>query len=624
MLFASLLLGTLAVAGRCGVPLEPFTWREPFMVAYFLGKAFLAEYFLRRANPAWMFWCSCVLVPLITRRLGPGRLPPLHRARNYMFASILLLLGCASLLQWSTDEDECLVRIEEEYEWLADGGDCGGPSLAEPVENATHLTFDHTVYDREHASLAAAPTWHLAFLLLSVGVYPRILFIYHFATLGAHLTRGWHSDLDEPMSLVDALAHFSSSFGLLHLTTGFTGTFVLADIPWVLGLLPHGSWDMLVAAGHIFDDSWLRVHTLFAFDSPIALLGWVFAPRLVIVVNAFIVWQRDPLLWVHEVPIGTFPFAAEWTAAGFFQFLGSLLCLPTYIFFALAMVRITLKEMQYYRALILEGYNAAAGPYVPLLRRRAFWILRHLYFDLAQVAAPPGFPWGLITCALAFLLVGLPLVEGALVFVLSSISGGFAVNLVSFVARSLVFVGASMLLGFTTAYEGDNGMGVQVFGRQVLLIPPAVWNALVMIPQGVAQAQPPTTPAAPPQPVHWPPPLHVPDEKEGSAPEQLICPISRCVMRSPAVTPAGTSYDYEALATWIAANHKYPMNERPGELKIDDLAPNLVVRNLVQEFIDTRELKSPPRKTEAEELERNKTKRQRKNASMDGEAAYLY
>ena len=38
----------------------------------------------------------------------------------------------------------------------------------------------------------------------------------------------------------------------------------------------------------------------------------------------------------------------------------------------------------------------------------------------------------------------------------------------------------------------------------------------------------------------------------------------------------------------------------------------------------TRELKSPPRKTEAEELERNKTKRQRKNASMDGEAAYLY
>jgi hypothetical protein len=63
-----------------------------------------------------------------------------------------------------------------------------------------------------------------------------------------------------------------------------------------------------------------------------------------------------------------------------------------------------------------------------------------------------------------------------------------------------------------------------------------------------ACAQAPAEPAPPP-PVHWPSPLELPDEiasrSRAELPEAFVCPLTMGLMRLPAITPRGTSYEYE-------------------------------------------------------------------------------
>ena len=103
----------------------------------------------------------------------------------------------------------------------------------------------------------------------------------------------------------------------------------------------------------------------------------------------------------------------------------------------------------------------------------------------------------------------------------------------------------------------------------------------------VANAPPARAPAAPRDHVqHWPPPLDlrgVPDSIP--CPECAICPITFTCMLSPAVTPRGTTYEREAIVRWIHANHRYPGGEGPGVLTVDDLAPNIALRQAVEAWV---------------------------------------
>ena len=94
----------------------------------------------------------------------------------------------------------------------------------------------------------------------------------------------------------------------------------------------------------------------------------------------------------------------------------------------------------------------------------------------------------------------------------------------------------------------------------------------------------PRSAAAAVLPRHFPPPLPPAPEAWQNAPAEFICPITRGLMLLPVITPLGTSYEWEALAGWIGANHRYPSGEG-GELLLEMLAPNLALRNLIEKWI---------------------------------------
>ena len=99
--------------------------------------------------------------------------------------------------------------------------------------------------------------------------------------------------------------------------------------------------------------------------------------------------------------------------------------------------------------------------------------------------------------------------------------------------------------------------------------------------------------AVPDAPTHWPAPLRIPKSIETRmiqstlvAPEAFVCPLSLDLMRQPAITPRGTTYDREALSRWVIAESRYPAREAASPLLMDQLTPNLTVRNLIQAWLD--------------------------------------
>ena len=55
---------------------------------------------------------------------------------------------------------------------------------------------------------------------------------------------------------------------------------------------------------------------------------------------------------------------------------------------------------------------------------------------------------------------------------------------------------------------------------------------------------------------HWPEPVRLPEwVDEEKAPRHFRCPITLCVIREPAVTPAGISYERSALMQWLEHQH---------------------------------------------------------------------
>ena len=95
------------------------------------------------------------------------------------------------------------------------------------------------------------------------------------------------------------------------------------------------------------------------------------------------------------------------------------------------------------------------------------------------------------------------------------------------------------------------------------------------------------------RPKHWPPPLIIPeslDDLRGddAAPREFVCPLTFGLMRQPAVTPHGTTYDYEAVRSWADAQGRYPANESKQPLLHSELTPNRVLRNMIEEWVAAR------------------------------------
>ncbi|KAL3151050.1 hypothetical protein ABBQ38_012919 [Trebouxia sp. C0009 RCD-2024] len=86
--------------------------------------------------------------------------------------------------------------------------------------------------------------------------------------------------------------------------------------------------------------------------------------------------------------------------------------------------------------------------------------------------------------------------------------------------------------------------------------------------------------------VHWPPPLHVPDHLEDSPqlPDSFKCPITFGIMKEPATTRNGLTYDRPAIMKWIEQHRRDPTTSL--KLKAHHLSPNLSLRSVIQNWVD--------------------------------------
>lgn len=70
---------------------------------------------------------------------------------------------------------------------------------------------------------------------------------------------------------------------------------------------------------------------------------------------------------------------------------------------------------------------------------------------------------------------------------------------------------------------------------------------------------------------------------EERAPSHFKCPITLCVMREPAVTPAGITYERSALMQWLDHQHVEPSTKR--RLKRSHVVPNLTLRAMIEDWL---------------------------------------
>lgn len=84
---------------------------------------------------------------------------------------------------------------------------------------------------------------------------------------------------------------------------------------------------------------------------------------------------------------------------------------------------------------------------------------------------------------------------------------------------------------------------------------------------------------------HWPGPISFPDWlNEENAPAHFRCPITLCVIREPAVTPAGISYERAALMQWLDHQHTEPSTKQ--RLKRSHVVPNLTFRAMIEDWLE--------------------------------------
>ena len=66
-------------------------------------------------------------------------------------------------------------------------------------------------------------------------------------------------------------------------------------------------------------------------------------------------------------------------------------------------------------------------------------------------------------------------------------------------------------------------------------------------------------------------------------PNEFKCPITMSIMRVPASTPTGETFDYEELGQWILMKGTYPTNPSK-KLSVTELHPNLYLRSEIDKW----------------------------------------
>ena len=88
-----------------------------------------------------------------------------------------------------------------------------------------------------------------------------------------------------------------------------------------------------------------------------------------------------------------------------------------------------------------------------------------------------------------------------------------------------------------------------------------------------------------PPPSRWPAPILLPDGLDDcDAPDALVCPITQELMTEPAlVTTSGRTFQRDAITRWVNEHGTDPLR-RNEPLTVRDLAPNLAVRQMVEQW----------------------------------------
>ena len=83
---------------------------------------------------------------------------------------------------------------------------------------------------------------------------------------------------------------------------------------------------------------------------------------------------------------------------------------------------------------------------------------------------------------------------------------------------------------------------------------------------------------------HWPGPVAFPEWLDDeTAPRHFRCPITLCVMREPATTPAGITYERAALMRWLDHQRTEPSTKQ--RLKRSHVVPNLTLRAMIEDWL---------------------------------------
>ena len=76
------------------------------------------------------------------------------------------------------------------------------------------------------------------------------------------------------------------------------------------------------------------------------------------------------------------------------------------------------------------------------------------------------------------------------------------------------------------------------------------------------------------------------------APPQFFCPITLAVMSDPVITADGQTYERHAIEKWLLGNATSPLTGKA--LPHFELAPNVVLRSLIEDFIDKQPAEGVP------------------------------
>jgi hypothetical protein len=85
--------------------------------------------------------------------------------------------------------------------------------------------------------------------------------------------------------------------------------------------------------------------------------------------------------------------------------------------------------------------------------------------------------------------------------------------------------------------------------------------------------------------IHWRPPVVIPAEIDAAKiPVEYKCPITHDIMKSPAITCYGITYERAAIEEWLSYNRTDPSTQQ--RLKKKDVRPNYALQDCIQGWVN--------------------------------------